>query len=135
MHTVVDKLLLVDLVLVVEQRFERVGNLGYEALAVGLELTEVVSLLDQGIQGSNLEVWHGEGENGSVIAYDAFECIDGFVGRVDGVDGNRHQAVFHLGVGGVGNILAVIAMLCQAVRRDNRSAGGLVFLRKTQATK
>lgn len=99
MHTVVDKLLLIDLVLVVEQRFERVGNLGYKALAVGLELAEVISLLDQGIQGSNLEVWHGEGEDGSIIAYDAFECVDGLVGRVDGVDWNRHQAVLHLGAG------------------------------------
>lgn len=96
-RTVIDHLLLGDLVVViVEERAQRVADLGHEALARSLQLAQVVSLLDQSIEGSYLEVGHGEGQNGAIIGADGgLEGVErfGLVAGIECLKGQRDEAI------------------------------------------
>lgn len=101
--TVVDHLVLCDSVFVaVEDCPEGIGNLGDDDLARGLELGQVIGLLNQRIQGSNLEVGDVKGDDVAVVwGNGAAQGIEGaaLVVGVEAAQGQREEGVFCRHVG------------------------------------
>lgn len=96
-HTVVYRLLLLYLALVaVEYLPQAVAHLGHDRLARIVELGQLIGLLHQGIQRSDLEIGNRErGRVPHVIGYGGAQRREGVLGVVRGRDGRRqrHQQV------------------------------------------
>lgn len=71
MLTIVDHLVLRNLILVaLEDSLQRVGHPVNDALAAGVELRQLVGLLDEGVEGADFESGYGVGGGSSIFGAD-----------------------------------------------------------------
>lgn len=92
MLTIVDHLVLRNLVLVaLEDSLQRVGHPVDNALTAGVELRQLVGLLDESIEGADFEGGYGVGGGGSIFgANGGGQSLHGFV-VVAGVEGPQGE--------------------------------------------